>query len=131
MTRKNFFESPNTVNIADDPTTPRRENALDELAYSAMARAMDELDSLNEGFDGTTAKNDEIAETAARFFAGLVGGSVEKLSPKYPGEPLQVVAVRVSDGVEVYFSYMKLGSSCDKVTVMDSKEVDLYDVFDH
>ena len=118
------------IYIEDDPTTPRREYALNENEFRAMEKASRKLSELNEGFDGTTRKNDEIAIEAAEYFRGLVGSSkVKKLVPKHEDESLQVYATMVREGVEVYFVYAKVGNSCDRVTLLDSKGADLYDAF--
>jgi hypothetical protein len=119
------------IEVKNEETTPRREFALSKKEYDVYLDAAKALDKANQIFDGTCKRNDEISVGLSTVFTRKLNGckGPEKLIPKDPTEPLQVVAVGVRENVEVYWTYMKLGNSCDQVQLTESKETDLYEIF--
>jgi hypothetical protein len=120
------------IDLKDEPSTPRREFALSKKEFDLFTDAANALDKANEQrFDGTWDRNEEISFGLSSVFAKKLPNTSgpEKLIPKDPNEPLQVIAVKVRENVEVYWVYMRLGQSCEKVQLTDSKASDFYDIY--
>jgi hypothetical protein len=125
-------ETPGEFKIIDDPDSPRREFSLTEKEFKAFSTADEALEKTNNSkFNGKCERNDEIAYDAAKMLAKkLRAKGPEWLIPKNPDETMRVVAIGVRPNVEVYFYYLKISNSCDKVQIGESKVLDWYDTFD-
>jgi hypothetical protein len=123
----------NTVEIYDDPEmSPRREFALTEKEFPQLVDAMKALNKANnDKFDGTTETNDQIMMGSAYAYAKRIHArDPEILKPKQEDEVMRVIAVNVRPNVEVYWYYMTLGDTVDKVQLADSKSFDIYEAFE-
>jgi hypothetical protein len=118
------------LELRDPIPHPRRDFELSKKEYDLFVDAIQALDKANERFDGTCDRNDQIMVGLAMVFAKKIKGKgPEKLKPKNDDEPLQVVVVEIRKNVEVYWVYMKLGDTCDKVQITDSKTTDFYEAY--
>jgi hypothetical protein len=120
------------IKVKNEPTTPRREFSLSKKEFELFSDACNALDKANEArFDGTWERNEEIALGLSTVFSKKLHNckGPEKLVPKDDTEPLQITVVGIRENIEIYWVWMKLGKSCEKIQLTDSKASNFYEMY--